>query len=80
MNLKTQQGLEIFKKLVKCSDVVVQNFSPGTMERLNLGYDVLKDINPNIIYAALSGFGQYGPYSSRGSKFRYFFKEIFMSS
>ncbi|GAH07883.1 unnamed protein product, partial [marine sediment metagenome] len=49
------------------SDVVVQNFKPGTMERLGLGYDVLKDINSYIIYAALSGFGQDGPYSDRGS-------------
>ena len=67
LNLKSQEGLKIFKKLVENSDIVVQNFSPGTMERLGLGYDVLKVIKPNIIYAALSGFGQYGPYSSRGS-------------
>jgi len=67
LNLKTTEGLEIFKELVKRSDVVVQNFSPGTMERLGLGYDVLKELNPRIIYAALSGFGQNGPYSSRGS-------------
>jgi CoA:oxalate CoA-transferase len=67
LNLKSQEGLKIFKKLVETSDIVVQNFSPGTMERLGLGYEVLTDINPNIIYAALSGFGQDGPYSSRGS-------------
>jgi CoA:oxalate CoA-transferase len=67
LNLKSQEGLKIFKKLVETSDIVVQNFSPGTMERLGLGYDVLKEINPSIVYAALSGFGQYGPYSSRGS-------------
>ena len=67
LNLKTTEGLEIFKELVKRADVVVQNFSPGTMERLGLGYDVLKELNPRIIYAALSGFGQNGPYSSRGS-------------
>ena len=67
INLKTPEGLEIFKQLVKISDVVVQNFKPGTMERLGLGYDVLKDINSDIIYAALSGFGQDGPYSDRGS-------------
>lgn len=65
LNLKDPKGVEIFKDLVKVSDVVVQNFAPGTMERLGLGYDVLKEINPKIIYAALSGFGQYGPYSSR---------------
>lgn len=67
LNLKMPEGLAIFKELVKKADVVVQNFSPGTMERLGLGYDVLKAQNPGIIYAALSGFGQYGPYSPRGS-------------
>jgi len=67
IDLKNPKGLEIFKELVKVSDVVVQNFSPGTMERLGLGYDVLKELNPGIIYAALSGFGQTGPYSPRGS-------------
>ena len=63
LNLKDPEGLAIFKELVKKSDVIVQNFSPGTMESLGLGYDVLKELNPRIIYAALSGFGQYGPYS-----------------
>lgn len=67
INMKDPKGLEIFKELVKRSDVVVQNFAPGTMERLGLGYDVLKKLNPRIIYAALSGFGQTGPYSQRGS-------------
>lgn len=62
LNLKDPEGLAIFKELVKKSDVVVQNFSPGTMEDLGLGYDVLKELNPSVIYAALSGFGQYGPY------------------
>jgi CoA:oxalate CoA-transferase len=65
VNLKDPRGVEVFKDLVKVSDVVVQNFAPGTMERLGLGYDVLKEINPDVIYAALSGFGQYGPYCSR---------------
>ena len=67
LNLKDPEGIKIFKELVKKSDIVVQNFSPGTMERLGLGYDVLKELNPGIIYAALSGFGQYGPYTSRRS-------------
>jgi len=67
LNLKDPEGLAIFKELVKKSDVVVQNFSPGTMEKLGLGYDVLKELNPGIIYAALSGFGQYGPYKTRRS-------------
>lgn len=67
LNLKDPEGLAIFKELVKKSDVIVQNFSPGTMESLGLGYDVLKELNPRIIYAALSGFGQYGPYTERRS-------------
>jgi len=67
LNLKDPEGIKIFKELVKKSDIVVQNFSPGTMERLGLGYEVLKELNPGIIYAALSGFGQYGPYTSRRS-------------
>jgi CoA:oxalate CoA-transferase len=65
LNLKTSEGLGVFKKLVEKSDVVVQNFRPGTMERLGLGYDVLKELKRDIIYAALSGFGQTGPYRER---------------
>jgi CoA:oxalate CoA-transferase len=67
MNLKAAEGVDIFKSLVRRGDVVVQNFRPGTMERLGLGYEVLRELNPGIIYAALSGFGQYGPYVHRGS-------------
>jgi CoA:oxalate CoA-transferase len=58
---------DIIMGVVQKSDVVVQNFAPGTMERLGLGYDTLKEWNPQIIYAALSGFGQTGPYSRYGS-------------
>jgi CoA:oxalate CoA-transferase len=65
LNLKTEEGVAVFKELVPTADVVVQNFRPGTMERLSLGYDVLKELNPEIIYAALSGFGQTGPYTAR---------------
>lgn len=67
INLKDPRGIDIFKELVKKSDVVIQNFVPGTMERMGLGYDVLKELNPRIIYAALSGFGQTGPYRDRPS-------------
>jgi CoA:oxalate CoA-transferase len=67
MDLKNSKVMEMIKELVKQSDVVAQNFAPGTMERLGLGYDVLKKWNPKIIYAALSGFGQTGPYSRYGS-------------
>ena len=67
LDLKNPDGIAIFKEFVKKSDVVAQNFSPGAMERLGLGYGVLKGLNPGIIYAALSGFGQDGPYASRKS-------------
>jgi CoA:oxalate CoA-transferase len=67
IDLKSLEGQNIFKELVKKSDVVIQNFAPGTMERLGFDYDTLKKLNPPIIYAALSGFGQTGPYSSLGS-------------
>jgi CoA:oxalate CoA-transferase len=67
MDLKNPDVKEMIKDLVKQSDVVVQNFAPGAMERLGLGYDTLKEWNPKIIYAALSGFGQTGPYSRYGS-------------
>lgn len=65
VNLRTVEGKEIFLALVKKADVVVQNFSPGTMDRMGLGYDVLKQANPGIIYCAISGFGQTGPYKDR---------------
>ncbi len=67
MDLKNPEVKEIIKELVKQSDVVIQNFAPGAMERLGFGYDILKEWNPKIIYAALSGFGQTGPYSRYGS-------------
>lgn len=61
LNLKYEKGKEIFKKLVAISDVVVENFRPNVMERLGVGYSVLKEINPKLIYCAISGFGQTGP-------------------
>ncbi|MEG2286498.1 MAG: CoA transferase [Ruthenibacterium sp.] len=65
LNLKSEEGKKIFCELVKKSDIVVENFRPGVMERLGLGYEDLKKINPAIIYGAVSGFGHYGPYSKR---------------
>ena len=56
LNLKSEEGKEIFRKLVKESDVVLENYRPGVMDKLGLGYDELKTINPRIIYAAVSGF------------------------
>jgi len=61
LNLKTVEGKEIFKKLVADSDIVVENFRPGVMDKLGLGYKILAEINPRIIYCAISGFGQDGP-------------------
>jgi len=65
VNLKSPEGKEIIKAMVKEVDVVVENFRPGTMKKLGLDYDVLKEINPRIIYAASTGYGQSGPYSQR---------------
>ena len=67
LNTKNEEGLELLKELIKKSDVVVQNMSVGAMERMGLGYDVLKELKSDIIYAALSGFGQTGPYKDRKS-------------
>ncbi len=63
LNLKKREGRELFKGLVAKSDVLLENFRPGTMERLGLGYEELRRVNPRLIYAAISGFGQTGPYS-----------------
>ena len=65
LNLKTQKGKEILKDLVKRVDIIIENYRPGTMEKLGLGYDVLKEVNPKLIYAASSGFGHSGPYSKK---------------
>ena len=67
LDLKNPEGNDIFKELGKDADVVMENFSPGTMDRLGLGYDVLKEINPRIIYACISGFGHTGPWVNRRS-------------
>ena len=67
LNLRTERGKEIFLDLVKQSDIVIENFRPGAMKRLGLDYESIKSHNPKIIYAACSGFGQTGPYSTRGA-------------
>ncbi|MFI5144231.1 MAG: CaiB/BaiF CoA transferase family protein, partial [Ignavibacteria bacterium] len=61
LNLKEEKAKEIFRKLVQTSDVVVENFRPGVMDRLGVGYKALSEINPRLIYCAISGFGQTGP-------------------
>ncbi len=61
LNLKQAKAKEIFKELVKTADVLVENFRPGVMDRLELGYKTLSEINPRLVYCAISGFGQTGP-------------------
>ena len=61
INLKDPDGKDIFQRLVATADVIVENFRPGVMDRLGLGYSALKEIKPNIVYCAISGFGQNGP-------------------
>ncbi|WP_408072605.1 CaiB/BaiF CoA transferase family protein [Butyrivibrio sp. JL13D10] len=65
LNLKSEKGKDIFRKLVEKADVLLENYRPGVMDKLGLGYDELKKINPGLIYAACSGFGSYGEYSQR---------------
>lgn len=65
LNLKSEQGREAFLRLVRTADVVLESFRPGVMERLGLGYEQLKEIEPGLIYCAISGYGQDGPYRLR---------------
>jgi crotonobetainyl-CoA:carnitine CoA-transferase CaiB-like acyl-CoA transferase len=64
LNLKGR-GKEIFLEMAKKADIVVENYRPGTMEKLGLGWDVLHKVNPRLVYGAVSGFGHYGPYKDR---------------
>ncbi|GAB3317522.1 CoA transferase [Haloplanus rallus] len=64
-NLKTDSGLEALYDLVEEADVVVENFRPGTAERLDVGYDDLREVNEDIVYCSISAFGETGPWSSR---------------
>jgi len=67
LNLKDPRGVEIFKELVRHADVVFENFTPGVMDNLGIGYETLKEIKPDLIFVSVSGFGQDGPYSKRPS-------------
>ena len=63
LNLKSDEGKRLFKEVIGQFDVLIENFGPGAMERLGLGWDVLKELNPRLIYATIKGFGSYGPYA-----------------
>lgn len=63
INLKSEKGMSLFKQLVPHFDVLVENYGPGAIAKLGLGYDVVSAINPRIVYAQVKGFGTYGPYS-----------------
>src|SRR5258708_39697827 len=65
LNLKDKEGVAIFMKLAKTADVVVENYRPDVKDRLGIGYESLKRVNPRIILASISGFGQDGPYRDR---------------
>lgn len=67
LDLKAPDATEVVHRLVKQADVLTENFSPGTMERLGFGYEALREVNPGLIYASTSGFGQTGPYRDRGA-------------
>ena len=65
LNLKSEEGRKVFLEMVRKADILIENYRPGTMEKLNLGYEELKKVNPGLIYGAVSGFGHTGPYSKR---------------
>ncbi|MDQ6660405.1 MAG: CoA transferase, partial [Chloroflexota bacterium] len=65
LNLKSEEGRAIFLRMVKQADGILESFRPGVLERLGLGYEQLKEVNPGIIYCAISGYGQDGPYRLR---------------
>lgn len=65
IDLRTSAGRDLIKRLAQTADVLIENFRPGRMEKWGLGYDVLRDINPGIVFTRVSGFGQTGPYRER---------------
>lgn len=66
LDLKSERGLEVLRRLLRNADVVIENYRKGTMEKLGLGYEELRKTNPGLIYVTISGFGQTGPYAERG--------------
>ncbi len=65
LNLKSKAGKEVFFRLVKTADILVENYRPGVMKKLGIDYPTLKNINPGLVYASISGFGQTGPWANR---------------
>ena len=65
LNIGSPAGADVLKRMVEHADVLIENFRPGTMERWGLGPEVLQAINPKLVYARVTGFGQFGPYSTR---------------
>ena len=65
VNLRVEEGQKIIKELVKNADILIENFRPGTLERWNMSYEILSEINPRLIMVRVSGYGQTGPYSKR---------------
>ena len=70
LNLKSAEGLRIAHELISRADIVIENFTPGVMEKLGLGYPEVSKINPSCIYCSISGFGQSGPYRNRKGYYR----------
>ena len=65
LNLKSKAGREVLLRMVKDADILLENYRPGAMKRLGLGYEVISQINPRLVYTSISGFGQTGPWSDR---------------
>jgi formyl-CoA transferase len=63
LNLKSDEGKRLFKQVIGQSDVLLENFGPGAMDRLGLGWNVLRELNPRLVYATIKGFGSYGPHA-----------------
>ncbi len=67
LNMKDEEHKKLFLKLVKTADAVIENYKPGTMEKFGINYDVLKEINPKIVFTSISGYGQNGPYAGHAA-------------
>ena len=65
MDLKNENEISILKEIIKDSDVLIENYRPGIVQKLGIDYDSIKEINPEIIYTSISGYGQSGPYAER---------------